>query len=138
MAAVGTPVPLLAFLAPSEPLPSWPVVVTPPFFTSAAVSTLPRDGVALVVPFPQKGRANQAMVWQAQAGMWFKMPGGYRMGTSTRVPVSNEAMMARARTRARWPARAWTGGGCRPRRAWSMASTCLSKVRWNWRSASLK
>ena len=41
---------------------------------------LPRDEVALVVPFPQKGRANQAMLWQAEAGMWFKMPGGYFVG----------------------------------------------------------
>ena len=44
------------------------------------MTTLPRDGVALVVPFPQKGRDNQAMVWQARAGMWFKMPGGYFVG----------------------------------------------------------
>jgi hypothetical protein len=56
------------------------VVATPPFFSSAAVRTLPRDGVALVVPFPRAGRVNEAMVWQAEAGMWFKMPGGYFVG----------------------------------------------------------
>lgn len=78
--AVAVPVLVLAFLAPSAPLRSSPVAATPPFFTSSAVSTLPRDSVALVVPFPQKGRANQAMVWQVQAGMWFKMPGGYFVG----------------------------------------------------------
>jgi hypothetical protein len=78
--AVATAVLVLAFLAPSAPLPSEPVVATPPFFTSSAVSALPRDGVALVLPFPQRGRANQAMVWQAMAGMWFKMPGGYFVG----------------------------------------------------------
>ena len=78
--AVAAPALVFAFLAPSAPLPSWPVVATPPFFTSSAVAALPRDGVALVVPFPQRGRANQAMVWQAQAGMWFKMPGGYFLG----------------------------------------------------------
>jgi hypothetical protein len=33
-----------------------------------------------VVPFPQKGRANRAMLWQTEAGMWFKMPGGYFVG----------------------------------------------------------
>ena len=78
--AVAAAVLALAFLVPSAPLPSAPVVATPPFFTGEAVTTLPRDGVALVVPFPRKGRDNQAMVWQAQAGMWFKMPGGYFVG----------------------------------------------------------
>jgi hypothetical protein len=78
--AVATAVLVLAFLVPPAPLQSGPAVATPPFFTTSAVSALPRDGVALVVPFPQKGRANQAMVWQAQAGMWFKMPGGYFVG----------------------------------------------------------
>jgi hypothetical protein len=77
--AVVTAVVVLAFLAPSGPLHPGKVE-TPPFFTTAAVRTLPRDGVALVVPFPRAGRVNQAMVWQAEAGMWFKMPGGYFVG----------------------------------------------------------
>jgi hypothetical protein len=89
--AVATPVLVLAFLAPSAPLPSRPVVATPPFFTTSAHSRLPRDGVALVVPFPQKGRANQAMVWQAQAGMWFKMPGGYFVGPDPNGGTLREA-----------------------------------------------
>jgi hypothetical protein len=71
---------VLAFLAPPAPLPSSPVAATPRFFTTAAVRMLPRDEVVLVVPFPRKGRANQAMVWQAEADMWFKMPGGYFVG----------------------------------------------------------
>jgi len=70
---------VFAFLAPPGPLRPGRVE-TPPFFTTAAVRILPRDGVALVVPFPGKGRQNQAMVWQAEAGMWFKMPGGYFVG----------------------------------------------------------
>jgi hypothetical protein len=78
--AVATAVLALAFLAPSAPMPSPPVVATPPFFTGSAVARIPRDGVALVVPFPHRGRANQAMVWQAEAAMWFKMPGGYFVG----------------------------------------------------------
>jgi hypothetical protein len=78
--AVATAVLAFAFLVPSAPLPSAPVVATPPFFTGPAVTTLPRDGVALVVPFPRKGRDNEAMLWQARAGMWFKMPGGYFVG----------------------------------------------------------
>jgi hypothetical protein len=78
--AVVTAVLVLAFLAPPAPLPSWPVAATPRFFTTSAVRTLPQDEVVLVVPFPRKGRANQAMLWQAEAGMWFKMPGGYFVG----------------------------------------------------------
>jgi dolichyl-phosphate beta-glucosyltransferase len=78
--AVATGVLALAFLVPSAPLQSAPVVATPAFFTTSAVTTLPRDGVALVVPFPRKGRDNEAMLWQARAGMWFKMPGGYFVG----------------------------------------------------------
>jgi len=61
-------------------VPMVTVVATPPFFTTAAVRTLPRDSVALLLPFPRKGRQNVAMVWQAAAGMWFKMPGGYFVG----------------------------------------------------------
>lgn len=78
--AVVTALAVLAFLAPAAPLQSSPVVATPAFFTTSALAVLPRDEVALVVPFPQKGRANQAMLWQAEAGMWFKMPGGYFVG----------------------------------------------------------
>ena len=78
--AVLTVLVVLAALAPPGPFRARPVVATPPFFTGGAVRALPRDGVALVVPFPRRGRTNVAMVWQAQAGMWFKMPGGYFVG----------------------------------------------------------
>jgi hypothetical protein len=78
--AVVTAVVTLAVLAPPEPFRARPVVATPPFFTGAAGRALPRDGVALVVPFPRRGQTNAAMVWQAEAGMWFKMPGGYFVG----------------------------------------------------------
>ena len=78
--AVLTVLVVLAALAPPEPFRARPVVATPPFFSGGAVRALPRDGVALVVPFPRRGRTNVAMVWQAQAGMWFKMPGGYFVG----------------------------------------------------------
>jgi len=78
--AVLTGVVVLAALAPPGPFRARPVVATPPFFSGGAVRALPRDGVALVVPFPRRGRTNVAMVWQAQAGMWFKMPGGYFVG----------------------------------------------------------
>jgi hypothetical protein len=35
--------------------------------------------VALVLPFANR-RAAKAMTWQAEAGMWFRMPGGYVIG----------------------------------------------------------
>jgi hypothetical protein len=78
--AVVTAVASLAAIAPPEPFTAREVVATPPFFSGADVRALPRDGVALVVPFPRRGRVNEAMVWQAEAGMWFKMPGGYFVG----------------------------------------------------------
>jgi hypothetical protein len=71
---------VLASLAPPRPFAAPKVVATPPFFTTAAVRTLPRDSVTLLLPFPRKGRLNVAMVWQAEAGIWFKMPGGYFVG----------------------------------------------------------
>jgi hypothetical protein len=78
--AVVTAVVVLASLAPPGPFRAPKAVATPTFFSSGSVRALPRDGVALVVPFPRRGRPNEAMVWQAKAGMWFKMPGGYFVG----------------------------------------------------------
>jgi hypothetical protein len=71
---------VVAPLVPPSPFPAPPVLATPAFFTGEGVRALPRDEVALVVPFPRVGRRNEAMVWQAEAGMWFKMPGGYFVG----------------------------------------------------------
>ena len=78
--AVLTAAVVLAALVPPEPFRAPPVLATPAFFGDGGVRALPRDGVALVVPFPRAGRRNEAMVWQAEAGMWFKMPGGYFVG----------------------------------------------------------
>ena len=89
--AVATALVVLAFLVPAAPLRPSPVVATPPFFTTSALTRLPRDQVALVVPFPRKGRANQAMRWQADAGMWFKMPGGYFAGQGADGAAVREA-----------------------------------------------
>jgi hypothetical protein len=67
-------------------VPLWPVstiaseeVTTPAFFTGPAVRTLPRDSVALVLPWPYR-RTSLAMTWQAEAGLWYRMPGGYFIG----------------------------------------------------------
>ena len=67
-------------------LPLWPAstitsseVTTPAFFTGPAVRTLPRDSVALVLPWPYR-QTSLAMTWQAEAGLWYRMPGGYFIG----------------------------------------------------------
>jgi hypothetical protein len=90
LAAVAV-VAVFAFLAPTGPFRPRGVD-TPPFFTTAAVRSLPRDGVALLAPFPRKGRANDAMVWQAAAGMWFKMPGGYFIGPDPGGGIRHDAL----------------------------------------------
>jgi hypothetical protein len=74
-AAIGLVV--LAPLWPARPVRAEPVA-TPAFFTGPAVRELPRDTVALVLPFPY--RSSEAMTWQAEAGMRFRMPGGYVIG----------------------------------------------------------
>ena len=40
---------------------------------------VPRDSVALVLPWPYR-RTALAMTWQAEAGLWYRMPGGYFIG----------------------------------------------------------
>jgi hypothetical protein len=75
-AAVGLAV--LASLWPARPIPAQKVA-TPPFFTGASVRELPRDGVTLLLPFPYRGSA-LPMTWQAESGLWFRMPGGYFIG----------------------------------------------------------
>jgi hypothetical protein len=67
-------------------LPLWPSgtvpaeeVTTPTFFTGPAVRELPRDSVVLVLPWPNR-RAAMAMTWQAETGLWYRMPGGYFIG----------------------------------------------------------
>jgi hypothetical protein len=50
---------------------------TPPFFTSGA-HRIPRDSVALIAPLAGVGGGTTTpMLWQAEADMHFKMPGGY-------------------------------------------------------------
>ncbi|HWD42977.1 MAG TPA: hypothetical protein VHM23_04515, partial [Actinomycetota bacterium] len=77
-AAAVVAVVVLASLWPSSTVPSGKVT-TPAFFTGPAVRTLPRDRVVLVLPWPYRGRS-LSMTWQAEAGLWFRMPGGYFIG----------------------------------------------------------
>jgi hypothetical protein len=108
--AVATAALVLAFIAPPGPFKSSSVQV-PAFFASAAVRTLPRDSVALVVPFPRQGIRNEAMLWQAEAGMWFKMPGGYFTWTDpagsirrSSTPTTTSAILTRIQRGVRPPA----------------------------------
>jgi hypothetical protein len=78
LAAVGVAVAALAPLVPARPVPA-DKVDTPLFFTTGAVRRLPEGSVALVLPFANRQVA-KAMTWQAEAGMWFRMPGGYVIG----------------------------------------------------------
>nr|WP_035923131.1 hypothetical protein [Frankia sp. QA3] len=64
----------LAALVPA-PLLTTPAH-TPDFFTGDGVRQIPADATALVVPYPHPQRA-EAMLWQAEAGFRFVMPGCY-------------------------------------------------------------
>ncbi|HEX8134182.1 MAG TPA: hypothetical protein VF880_12250 [Actinomycetes bacterium] len=75
LAAVAVAVAVLLPLLPAAAVPAHKVN-TPPFFTAGAVRRLPEGTVALVLPFANR-RVSKAMTWQAEAGMWFRMPGGY-------------------------------------------------------------
>jgi hypothetical protein len=65
----------LALLVPVLPYPSTSRVV-PAFFAGGAVSRIPAGSIALVIPFATRGNA-EAMTWQEQAGLRFRMPEGY-------------------------------------------------------------
>jgi hypothetical protein len=77
VAAAVTGLVVLAPLWPARPVPAQKVN-TPAFFTGPAVRQLRFDGVTLVLPFPYG--SSEAMTWQAQADLWFRMPGGYFIG----------------------------------------------------------
>lgn len=63
---------------PALPLPTDSVAV-PAFFTSAAAQRLPSQGSVLVLPFSTDFTSDAPMVWQAVAGMGYRMPSGYAM-----------------------------------------------------------
>jgi YD repeat-containing protein len=77
-AAVVVAVLVLVPLWPSATIPA-EKVETPAFFTGPAVRSLPRDSVVLVLPWAYR-RTSMAMTWQAEAGLWYRMPGGYFIG----------------------------------------------------------
>jgi hypothetical protein len=63
-------------------LPSWPVVsvdpAVPAFFGSDAVQQIPSGSVVLTYPYPEYPN-DQAMLWQAEASMRFRILGGYAL-----------------------------------------------------------
>jgi len=62
-------------LFPALPYPA-PPAYTPPFFLSGDVRRIPEGQVVLVAPFARQFNSD-AMLWQAQSGMRFRMPEGY-------------------------------------------------------------
>jgi hypothetical protein len=67
---------VLVPLLPNGALPMSQASV-PAFFTGAAVRTLPRGASVLVAPFARGPYDSDPMLWQAEAGMWYRMPDGY-------------------------------------------------------------
>ncbi len=75
------------------PLPARPV--TPPaFFTTGAVSQVAAGSVVLVAPFSQAYTGSDAMGWQAQAGLRFRMPDGYAYGPNWLSPAPSRLQTA--------------------------------------------
>jgi hypothetical protein len=61
-------------------IPRWPYPMTdtavPAFFRSPAVARIPAGSTLLTYPFP-RGSHDQAMLWQVENGLRYRMPGGY-------------------------------------------------------------
>ncbi len=78
--ATATLVIALVPLVPRLPFPAT-AAGTPGFFTSGDVRRVPVGSVALVAPFPRYPPTVDPMLWQATAGMRYRMAGGYFVGT---------------------------------------------------------
>ena len=81
---------LLALLP--RPLPVLPVTV-PAFFTSEAIRQIEPGSVVLVAPLAQAYNS-EAMGWQAQAGMRFRMPEAYAYGPNWLNPAPSRLQAA--------------------------------------------
>lgn len=68
-------------------------VPTPAYFTSSAVKRVPQGSVALVLPYVSGPHQQHAMLWQAQAGMRFRMPEGWAI-----VPGDHAGPQSQTRT----------------------------------------
>jgi hypothetical protein len=81
----------VAALAVLSLLPAWPYhyapVKVPPWFTSKAASSVPSGTSVLSYPFPRKPHAEE-MLWQAVAGMSFRIPAGQAILGRTRTSAT--------------------------------------------------
>jgi hypothetical protein len=80
---------VLVPLVPALPYP-WAPTKVPPLFTTAAVSAIPSGAVVLSSPYPIDPN-DEAMLWQAESKMRFRLVGGYaifrdKAGTGTLTP----------------------------------------------------
>lgn len=71
----------IAVVALSPLLPAWPYpsegpVAVPRYFSTPAVDAIAAGSVAVAYPWPDNND-NQAQLWQATAGLRFRMAGGY-------------------------------------------------------------
>ena len=64
---------------PLVPYPTTAAAI-PAFFTGAGVERIPAGSTALLVPYSHDPWTSSAMLWQAAAGMRFRMPEGYFIG----------------------------------------------------------
>lgn len=81
IAAVCVPC-LMAIVTLAPVAPNFPFtaairpVGTPQYFTTSAIVRVPLHSSAVIYPYPTSSAAN-AQMWQAVAGLRFRMPGGY-------------------------------------------------------------
>ncbi len=81
---IGASVLLLSAVAIVLIIPAWPYATsdvrstTPGFFRSGDVMHIPPESVALTYPYPNYPE-NQAMLWQAESSMQFRIVGGYAL-----------------------------------------------------------
>ena len=80
-------------------IPNWPYLEVsakvPAFFTTHAVDIVPANSVAVIFPVP-RAPYDQALLWQSDANMRFKQPGGYATaptssGTATAFAFPSDA-----------------------------------------------
>lgn len=77
--AYGAAIFALLPLVPAQPWP-WTEAEIPAFFEpGGAVERIPRDSVAVVVPYTEGPATARSQLWMANAGMRYKIPAGYFM-----------------------------------------------------------
>jgi hypothetical protein len=76
LAPAAVAVACLVPIVPAIPLQGFVDPATPTYFTTPAVEHVPAESVALLYPYPSTP-SPQGQLWQAEASMRFRMPGGY-------------------------------------------------------------